>query len=310
MCYNHNKERRNTVATKIKRPADPGISEDFLQRNEHYMEIIRGLRLIDDDFMSKVFEDLECTQLVLNIILDRDDLIVREVHPQYDIRNLQGRSVRLDILAEDKDGRTYNVEIQRSDKGAGFKRARYNSSLIDANLSNPGDAYDKLGETYVIFITENDVIKAGLPIYHVDRIIRETGEVFNDGAHIIYVNASHRSNTPLGKLMHDFNCLNAGDMYYGKLATRVQYFKETEKGVTNMCREIEKLANERFDEGRAEGKAEGKAEGEANGKAKVIFNLMNNANMDFKEATKMAGCSEEEASALKPLVDAMITAEK
>ena len=286
------------MATKIKRPADPGISEDFLQRNKHYMEIIRGLRLIDDDFMSKVFEDLECTQLVLNIILERDDLIVREVHPQYDIRNLQGRSVRLDIFAEDTAGRTYNIEIQRSDKGAGFKRARYNSSLIDANLSNPGDAYDKLGETYVIFITENDVIKAGLPIYHVDRIIRETGEVFDDGAHIIYVNAAHRSNTPLGKLMHDFNCLNADDMYYGKLATRVQYFKETEKGVTNMCREIEKLANERF------------AEGEAKGKADIIFNLMKNANMNFEEATQMAGCSEEDASALKPLVDAMIKADR
>ena len=286
------------MATKIKKPSDPGISEDFFRRNQHYMKIIQGLRLIDDDFMSKVFEDLECTQLVLNIILDRDDLIVREVRPQYDIRNLQCRSVRLDIFAEDTAGRTYNIEIQRSDKGAGFKRARYNSSLIDANLSNPGDAYDKLGETYVIFITENDVIKAGLPIYHVDRIIRETGEVFDDGAHIIYVNAAHRSNTPLGKLMHDFNCTNAGNMHYGKLATRVQYFKETEKGATKMCREIEKFANKRF------------VEGEAKGKADIIFNLMKNANMNFEEATQMAGCSEEDASALKPLVDAMIKADR
>ena len=151
-----------------------------------------------------------------------------------------------------------------------------------------------MGETYVIFITENDVIKAGLPIYHVDRIIRETGEVFDDGAHIIYVNAAHRSNTPLGKLMHDFNCTNAGNMHYGKLATRVQYFKETEKGATKMCREIEKFANKRFVEG----------------EAKSIFNLMKNAGMDFDTAAKMIGCSEEEASALKPLVDAMMAAEK
>ena len=39
----------------------------------------------------------------------------------------------------------------------------------------------------MIFITENDVLKAGLPIYHVDRIIQETGEPFGDEAHIILI---------------------------------------------------------------------------------------------------------------------------
>ena len=53
-------------------------------------------------------------------------------------KNLQGRSVRLDILAIDSHGRVFNVEVQRSDKGAGAKRARYNSALIDANVTEPG----------------------------------------------------------------------------------------------------------------------------------------------------------------------------
>ena len=39
----------------------------------------------------------------------------------------------------------------------------------------------------MIFITENDVLKSGLPIYHIDRIVQETGEPFGDEAHIIYV---------------------------------------------------------------------------------------------------------------------------
>ncbi len=30
----------------------------------------------------------------------------------------------------------------------------------------------------MIFITENDVLKRGLPIYHIDRMIKETGELF------------------------------------------------------------------------------------------------------------------------------------
>ena len=152
-------------------PVMEGLSEEFIRKNEKYLKIIRGFRLLDDDFMSKVFEDKACANLLLQIILERDDLTVQEVHGQHDIKNLQGRSVRLDILAVDQAGRTYNVEIQRRDEGADAHRARYNSSLLDANLTNPGDRYDALGETYVIFITERDVLKEGLPIYHIDRYV-------------------------------------------------------------------------------------------------------------------------------------------
>lgn len=85
--------------------------------------------------IERVFEDnIECTELLLHIIMNRDDIKVQEVHTQYSIKNLHGRSVRLDIFATDSSDRKYNFEIQRSDKGAGVKRARYNSSIIDANI--------------------------------------------------------------------------------------------------------------------------------------------------------------------------------
>ena len=161
--------------------------------------------------------------------MNRKDLRVESIQVQYDIKNLQGRSIRLDILAIDIQGRVYNIEIQRNDTGAGVKRARYNSSLIDANITEPGDKYQNLNESYVIFITENDIMKKGLPIYHVDRIVRETGEMFGDESHIIYVNSQVKDQTALGKLMHDFSCINAKDMHYKILADRVRYFKEDEK---------------------------------------------------------------------------------
>ena len=89
---------------------------------------IQSLRLLDDDFMNKVFEDKACAEFLLQIILERTDLTVQKVHSQHNLKNLQGRSVRLDILATDAAGRVYNIEVQRSDKGAGAKRARYDSS--------------------------------------------------------------------------------------------------------------------------------------------------------------------------------------
>lgn len=51
--------------------------------------------------MRKVSEDKDCTEFLLQIILKRSDLKVKKVQGQYDVKNLQGRSVRLDILAVD-----------------------------------------------------------------------------------------------------------------------------------------------------------------------------------------------------------------
>ncbi len=127
--------------------------------NQQDLQRLRGLRLMDDDFMSKCFENnIECTELVLHIVLGRDDLKVEKVETQHLIKNLQGRSIILDIYATDHVGKQYNIEIQRADRGAGAKRARYHSSLIDANVTEPGDKLENLAETYVIFITERDVI--------------------------------------------------------------------------------------------------------------------------------------------------------
>ena len=217
---------------------------DFIRKHEEDLRRLRGLRLLDDDFMQKVFEDKACTELLLQIILKRADLKVLHVKGQQDIKNLQGRSIILDILAVDTDNKVYNIEIQRSDKGAAVKRARYNSSLIDSNVTEPGEKYENLCESYIIFITENDIMKEGLPIYHVDRTVIETGKLFGDEAHIIYVNSQIHDESALGKLMYDFYCTDAGKMNYEILADRVRYFKEDEKGVATMSRVMEEMRNE------------------------------------------------------------------
>lgn len=54
------------------------------------------------------------------------------------------------------------------------KRARYHSSVIDANSLNPGDEFTDLPECYVIFITENDVLEK-------DRI-ENAKKMINDGS--------------------------------------------------------------------------------------------------------------------------------
>ncbi len=210
------------------------------------LQRLRGLRLIDDDFMNACFDGYtEGAELLLRIILDKPDIHVKRVTTQRRMKNLLGRDIQLDIDATDDSGKDYNVEVQRSDKGAGRKRARYHSSIIDAHLLNPGDDFADLPETFVIFITEKDVIGKGKPIYRIERKIEETGESFDDGEHIIYVNGADKdASTALGKLMHDFFCINPDDMNYKELADKVRYFKEDEKGVAAMCKVMEDMRND------------------------------------------------------------------
>lgn len=211
-------------------------------KKQELLRKIKDFRLFDDNFMSKVFEDNdEGVELLLHIIMEMPELKVIKLRTQYSIKNLLGRSVRLDIDAIDATGKKYNIEVQRADKGAGVKRARYNSSVIDANALLPGSDFEDLPETYVIFITENDVLGGDKPIYHIERMIQETGQNFNDEEHIIYVNGTYRGDTPLGRLMHDFSCKNPDDMYYKILANRTRYYKEDEEGVSAMCRIMEEL---------------------------------------------------------------------
>lgn len=197
---------------------------------------------MDDDFMTKCFENNnEATQLMLRIILDKPDIEVEKVLTQKSIKHIKGRSLTLDIYATDNLGKKYNIEIQRTDKGASAKRARYHSSLIDSDILPAGNDFDCIAETYIIFITENDVLKGNKPIYHIDRYIRETDEYFNDGSHIIYVNASYKDQTDLGKLMHDFFCINPDDMNYKILSDTTRYYKENKEGITIMSSVLEEM---------------------------------------------------------------------
>lgn len=125
--------------------------ESQTSRMKKNLEQLKKYRLLDDDFMTVVFKSFACAELLLRVILNRDDIHVIDVQTQDYKKNLEGRSAILDIFATDSEGKMYDVEIQRSDRGAGFKRARYNGSLMDASVSEPGMKFEKLPNVYVIF---------------------------------------------------------------------------------------------------------------------------------------------------------------
>ena len=224
-------------------------SDISAENRAEILNIIENFRLMDDTFMSKVFEDKACAELLLRVILNRDDLTVVRVVSQFELKNLQGRSARLDIYAVDNKGKQYDIEVQRSDEGGNPKRARYNSSLLDTNSLLPGEKCDNLPESYVIFITEHDVLNGGKPLYTINRTISELGNaIFTDESHIIYVNGEARTETALGELMQDFFCNDPDKMHYKVLSRRAGYFKEDKEGVDTMCKLMEDYAEKRAKE--------------------------------------------------------------
>ncbi len=219
----------------------------------------------------------------MQIILGKKDLKVVKAQTEYPIKSLQGRGVRFDVFARDSKGREYDIEIQRSDYGAEPKRARYNSALMDANALKSGEDFGKLRDTYVIFITENDVMRRGKDAYSYQRREDDTGECLGDGTHIIYVNGATRSTSDIGKLVHDLLCSNAKEMYFDVLRKRVSQFKNSEEGRHIMCEAVERIAERN--------KAEGKAEGKREAMKDMAKRMLESGMLALKDIAKFSGLS-------------------
>ena len=228
------------------------------QWHEKYLQTLENYRPIDDDFFTKLFQDnIPLAEKVLRIITDVKDLHLTSIKTQETLKKLAGsRSVRFDAFGHDNLNREFDIEVQRADSGASPKRARYHSSSIDTNYLKAGQDFDVLPTTYVIFITENDIFGKNELIYRFDRMDKKLGLSFDDEAHIIYVNGAYNNpndTSELAKLVHDFRCSNADEMYTQLLAERTRYFKETPEGVSEMCKAMEEMQKT----ARAEGKKEG-----------------------------------------------------
>ncbi len=172
------------------------------------------------------------------------------------IKNPLGRSVILDVHASEKN-EEFDIEIQRSNSGASPERTRYHISIMDTSSLSEQEDFTNLPTVYVIFITKEDIFGAGEPIYHIDKVVRETKGEFNDRAHVIYVNGSYKdTSTELGRLIHDLNCPEPDKFYNKILENRVAEVKNSREGVVIMFEYFKEHADEFREEGREEGREE------------------------------------------------------
>lgn len=151
---------------------------------------VKDLRPIDDVFFEVLARNPEVMQEILRVIMEDKELTVQDVIVQSDERNIYGRSVRLDALCFLGNGTRINVEVQRSDSDDHFRRVRFNEASITVRDSQPGSEFRDIPDVYVVYISEFDVVGEGLTIYHVNKVIAETGQIIDDGTRQIYVNTA------------------------------------------------------------------------------------------------------------------------
>lgn len=238
---------KETKDTFDKEAMQDTYSKIDVTTDECINKMIDEMNLFDDDLMSRVFDrNIEATEHVLRVILGRNIRVI-SARGQVNFKNpvTNGRNITLDVHAVEENGQEIDIEVQSGAEGAHIRRARFHSSMTDARMLKKNQKFRDLKDSYVIFIYKHDKFGKQLPIYHINRHVEETGELFGDGSHIIYVNGTYRGNDEVGQLMRDFHQREAGKIENEVLAKSVKHFKETKGGRELMCEAVEKYAEER-----------------------------------------------------------------
>ena len=233
---------------------------------EELHEKVKHMNPIDDLFMKKMVEDRNFCQEVIWAATGDKSIVIVSNDPQAVVSNLQGRSVILDVRCIDGEGKNILIEIQKSDDDNHVYRVRYNASVTTANITDPGTKFEKVPRILSIYITKNDFIaKLALEqgfgeedvlsnmsaVYHVDRIVRETGQILDNGMEEIYVNGKVKDGSDASDMMTIFTEDEAYDhKKFPAISKRKWQFKNNEKEVGEMGYSYEEIKNE----GRAEGR--------------------------------------------------------
>ena len=120
--------------------------------------------------------------------------------------------------------------------------------MITAKETDIGTRFGNIPEVYVIYISEFDFLKGGRTIYHIEKVIKETGTFVDDGFHEIFVNTSVNDGTNISALMRCMMQKEVNDSHFPKLVNRVKFLKTSEGGKRVMCEIMENMIAEAVNE--------------------------------------------------------------
>ncbi len=219
---------------------------------------------IGNDFLfGKVMQDVELCKELLQRILP--ELVIDRIeYPelQKSIRtDADAKSVRLDVYVRDGKGTVYDIEMQVTNTKELPKRTRYYQSMIDLQMIDKGELYNKLKPSYIIFISPFDTFGMGRHIYTFENRCREDMSIaLNDGTTKIFLNAVGEMDDTSQELRAFLDYVagkESEDAFVKKLEEAVKQAKKNREWrheyMTLLMRDQENI-----EKGREEGREEGK----------------------------------------------------
>ena len=154
----------------------------------------------------------------------------------------------------------------------------------------------------VIFISAFDMFRSGLPLYHVKKVVMETGQVVEDGLTEIYANAVIDNGSKFSKLMKVFTDNDTYNTDEFPVTSEIKArFKFDEGGAVKMDETLQRWKNEWISEGEARGEKRGEKRGRQEGAEKEKFKIarsMRKEGLDPELITKFTGLPMEVVMAL------------
>lgn len=154
---------------------------------------------LQDDYMFKLIMGRKriCKKMLERIL----NIKIRDIRYIEKEKSMQARyeskGIRLDVYVEDDKNTIYNIEMQvRKLEGDSLaRRTRYYQSMIDVDLLDRGMSYDKLNNSYIIFICPFDPVGKGRHIYTFNNICQEDKTVtLADGTTKMFLNTKSTMN--------------------------------------------------------------------------------------------------------------------
>lgn len=218
--------------------------------NEKTLATVRELRLIDDALFRLIGARKEACQEILRTLLSDENLVVLKTTPQEIMTSLH-REIILDVLCELGDGTLVNIEVQKGNQNDDVKRCRFHLSAITANKTQKGISFQDVPDVIIVYITEYDALGNGQAVT-CSQMCQQLGNTYvpiNDGAKVYYANTVIKEDTDKSELLTLLVQNEAfDDKRFPNLSEAIQYFKNEEKGVSEVCNIVEEYAKEYAEE--------------------------------------------------------------
>ena len=201
----------------------------------------------------------------------------KELEPYFD-----SKCVRLDVIVVDRNNNRYNLEMQvRNVIGKETKlpllpkRARYYQSVMDMDMLQKGQTYDKLSPLVLVFVCAFDLFKEGRYVYTFkSRCLENLDLELANDVTTMFLNANGVAGDVTPQMVNFLEYVKTqvpNDAYTRELeaeVARLKLDKEVRRKYMVLQAELRDTEIVAFEAGEAKGHAAGLAEGLAEGEVK------------------------------------------